>query len=70
MFGLTIKINRHDSHECFIRSFVFCIAKRLVRKPIDTDFIVSPISKQARRVPYDYCIWKQIFPRKSIMKLG
>lgn len=56
MFGLTIKINRHDSHECFIRSFVFCIAKRLVRKSIDTDFIVSPISKQARRVPYDYCI--------------
>lgn len=44
-FGLTIKINI-VTRICFIRFVrVSPMAKRLVRKPIYTDFIVSPITK-------------------------
>lgn len=41
MFGLTIKINRHDSHD--VLSVPSCFVSQ--NDWFDTDFIVSPISE-------------------------
>lgn len=70
MFGLTIKINRHDSHDVLSVPSCFVSQNDWFENRSIRILLFHRYPKQARRVPYDYCIWKRIFPRKSIMKLG